>query len=121
MSSPHAVEAIKRARRTLQFTYAEVAQAITADESTLHRWQSGQSRPTAGSRLRLNALAELIDALERAYPNPDQARTWLDGPLCCLNGRTPRRVLEEGRPDLLTGMLLARESGSGRALPRREP
>ena len=120
MSSPYPVEAIKRARRTLQFTYAEVAQAITADQSTLHRWQSGQSRPTAGSRLRLIALAELIDALERAYPDPDQARTWLNGPLCCLDGRTPRRVLEEGRPDLLTGILIAREAGFERALTRRD-
>ena len=120
MASQHAVESIERACRTLQLTYSGVAQAINANESTLHRWRSGQSRPTTGFRLRLVALSELIDALERAYPDPDQARAWLDQPLSCLVGRTPRDVLEEGRPDLLTGILLARRPSAAGTLAPRE-
>lgn len=108
MPRQEAVAAIERAHRTLRLTYSEIAHAITANETTLHRWRSGQSRPTAVFRLRLLALSELIDLLERAHPEPDQARAWLDLPLSYLDGRVPRRVLEEGRPDLLTGILLAR-------------
>ncbi len=109
MPRQQAVAAIERAHRTLGLTYAEIALAITANETTLHRWRSGHSTPTAVFRLRLRALSQLIDVLERAYPSPEEACAWMARPLPCLGGRDPRTVLDEGRPDLLTGILLARE------------
>lgn len=112
MSRQQALDAIERAHRVLHLTYAELARAITANEATLHRWRSGQSAPTAVFRQRLVALTELMDLLEGAYPDPEHARAWLDRPLAVLRGRTPRIVLEGGRPDLLTGLLLARGAES---------
>jgi len=112
MPKKKAVDAIEHAHLSLQLTYSEIATAIAANESTLHRWRSGESTPTAVFRLRLAALSDLINMLERTYPDSGQVGEWLDRPLSCLLGRTPRSVLEEGRPDLLLGILLATESAA---------
>lgn len=100
--------AIERAHRALNLTYSEIARALSANSSTLHRWRSGASTPTGVFRTRCTALRDLVDVLEQVYRNPAEARDWLEQPLNPLDGKTPREVLLAGRPDLLTGLLLAR-------------
>lgn len=107
------IDAIEHVHELLGLTYREIARGIWVDESTLHRWRSGVSEPSPVFRLRIAALADLLTALQRVSPSAAQARAWLDGPMPVLDGRTPRQVLMDGRPDLLTGVLLAlRESAS---------
>lgn len=101
--------AIERARQALDLTYGEIATSISANESTLHRWRSGESRPSRGFRLRILRLAELVDALERAFPEPERARAWLHAPHASLWGQAPLALLRQGRPDLVLGVLLASE------------
>lgn len=100
--------AIERAHRALGLTYSEIARALGANSSTLHRWRSGASTPTGVFRTRCTALNDLVDVLEQVNPDPTESRNWLEQPLHPLSGKTPHEVLLAGRPDLLTGLLLAR-------------
>lgn len=104
MSDP--ILLLEQARRDLGFTYSELACIISADESTLHRWRSGTSRPSAAYAVRLAALRDLLAAL--AASSPEGVPAWLDQPVPSLDGRTPRDLLLRGRPDLLTGVLRER-------------
>jgi hypothetical protein len=115
---PQADEVIERARVVLDLPYLEIARSISADESTLHRWRSEACAPSVVFRVRLGALDNLISILDQLLPDHTQIRAWLDEPLPWASMHTPRQVLAAGRPDLLTGSLLA--SGDVR-LPRGAP
>jgi hypothetical protein len=115
---PQASEVIERARVVLDLPYLEIARSISADESTLHRWRSQSCAPSVVFRVRLGALDNLISILDQLLPDHTQIRAWLDEPLPWASMHTPRQVLAAGRPDLLTGSLLA--SGDVR-LPRGAP
>jgi hypothetical protein len=105
---PQVDEVIERAREVLDLPYLEIARSISADESTLHRWRSEACVPSVVFRVRLGALDNLISILDQLFPDPAQIRAWLDEPLPWASRHTPREVLAAGRPDLLTGTLLAR-------------
>lgn len=103
-----AIDTIEHVHSLLGLTYLEIARGICVDESTLHRWRSGVSEPSPVFRLRIAALADLLANVQRiSSGEAEQARAWLDVPLPAFDARTPRQVLLAGRPDLLTGMLLA--------------
>lgn len=126
------LDAIDRARRLLGLSYRSIAQALHVDESSLHRWRRGASAPAPVYVARLQALGDLLDALERVFepaerrdgalpdetepdeaPDEDEedglvslpARRWLDTPLEPLRGRRPRDLFVAGDLTLLAAVL----------------
>lgn len=100
-----AVTTIEHAHRVLGLTYIELARALAADESTLHRWRSGYTVPSPVFETRLAGLAELLAALERVFPDWNAATAWLQAPLGEIGGREPRALLLQGRCDVILGIL----------------
>jgi transcriptional regulator with XRE-family HTH domain len=108
----HELRAVEQAHDLLGLTYAEVARAIKADESTVHRWRSGDSTPSPIFLDRLDALGELLAELRRTVKDQATARYWLDRKVPALQGRTPREVLLVGRIERLTGLLASFNAGN---------
>lgn len=101
---------IELAQEYLGFTLKEVAQAVRADESTLHRWRSGVT-PTPVFLARLEALDDLVKEMRATFAMDAQGRTWLERPIGKLEGRRPLDLILEGRAEVITGMLYALNSG----------
>lgn len=108
----HQLRAVEQAHDLLGLTYAEVARAIKADESTVHRWRSGDSEPSPIFLDRLDALGELLTELRRTVRDQATARYWLDRAVPALGGRTPRELLFAGRIERLTGILMSFNAGN---------
>lgn len=96
---------VEDAHDALGLTYRQLAAAIGADESTLHRWRSGESEPRSIFRTRMDALHEFQQELLDAVP-ARAAREWLRTPVPALSGRRPLDLLEEGRIEPLTRLLM---------------
>ena len=105
------VQAIESARQYLGLTYREIAAAIHAEESTLHRWRKGVSSPTPVYLARLNAVDDLVKEVDRTFRDREHAREWLEKPNQGLQERSPKEVIMEGRLDRVTGMLYALNAG----------
>jgi uncharacterized protein (DUF2384 family) len=106
--SPH-VRAIENAHDYLGLSYQKLAEAILADESTLHRWRNG-SEPSPVFAARLKALEEFLTELRKTFRRA-QAREWLETEVLALKGRRPIELVGEGRIEMLTGILYALNSG----------
>jgi uncharacterized protein (DUF2384 family) len=102
---------IEDAHEQLGLTYREVADAVQAQESTVHRWRRGDVAPTAVFLGRLNALGDLLSELHRTFANPADAREWLDRSIPALKQRTPRDLVLSGQMDRITGLLYALNAG----------
>lgn len=96
---------VEQAHDALGLTYRQLAAAIGADESTLHRWRSGESEPRSVFLSRMGALHEFQQELFDAVP-PGAAREWLRTPVPALDGRRPVDLLEEGRIETLIRLLM---------------
>jgi uncharacterized protein (DUF2384 family) len=107
--SPH-VRAIENAHEYLGLSYQKIAEAIKADESTLHRWRSG-GEPSPVFAARLEALEEFLDELKETFRRAHDAREWLETEVQALKGRRPIDLIGEGRLEVLTGLLYALNSG----------
>ena len=107
--SPH-VRAIENAHDYLGLSYQKLAEAILADESTLHRWRNG-SEPSPVFAARLKALEEFLTELRKTFRRADAAREWLETEVPALKGRRPIELIGEGRAEMLTGLLYALNSG----------
>lgn len=105
-----ALPGIEQAQEYLGLTLKEVARAVHADESTLHRWRSGVM-PSPVFLDRLEALDDLAKELRATFQEPGAAREWLSRPLDSIGGRRPLDLILEGRAEKLTGMLYALNSG----------
>lgn len=101
---------IENGRRYLGLTLKQVALAVKADESTLHRWRTG-STPSPVFLSRLEALDELVEEMRRTFRSREAARAWLGREIPALDGRTPREIILNGGAEKLTGMLLALNTG----------
>jgi uncharacterized protein (DUF2384 family) len=106
---PH-VRAIENAHEYLGLSYQKIAEAIKADESTLHRWRSG-GEPSPVFAARLEALEEFLDELKETFRRAHDAREWLETEVQALKGRRPIDLIGEGRLEVLTGLLYALNSG----------
>lgn len=105
------VRIIEDAHDTLGLTYRELADAIHAQESTVHRWRRGDVAPTAVFLGRLGALGELVSELQVTFDDPADAREWLDRPNAALQQRTPRETVLAGQMERVTGLLFAFNAG----------
>ena len=105
------IPAIERAHDFLGLTYRQLATALGADESTLHRWRAGDNEPSPAFVTRLEALDDLVRELERTFRTNDAARDWMNRPSPVLGERRPIDLLIDGRVERLTGTLLALNSG----------
>jgi uncharacterized protein (DUF2384 family) len=101
---------IENGRGYLGLTLKQIARAVSADESTLHRWRTG-SAPSPVFLSRLEALDELVDEMRRTFRTREAALGWLEREVPALDGRTPMEVLLGGGAEKLTGMLLALNAG----------
>jgi transcriptional regulator with XRE-family HTH domain len=102
---------VEDAHDALGLTYRQLATAIGADESTLHRWRSGESEPRSIFLSRMDALHEFHQELSDLVP-PASAREWLRTPVPALEGRRPVDLLEEGRIETLTRLLMRMNLGT---------
>jgi transcriptional regulator with XRE-family HTH domain len=105
------VRAIEDAHEQLGLTYRDIADALQAQESTLHRWRRGEVIPTAVFLGRLDSLGDLLSELNRTFADAERAREWLAHPVPALQQRTPREVISAGQMDRITGLLYALNAG----------
>lgn len=105
-----ALPGVESGRHYLGLTLKQVAQAVKADESTLHRWRTG-STPSPVFLSRLEALDDLVGEMRRTFRDREAARGWLEREVPALDGQTPMEVLLSGGAEKLTGILLALNSG----------
>lgn len=109
-TSTPALPGIESGTEYLELTLKQVAQAVKADESTLHRWRTGVP-PSPVFLSRLEALDELVAEMRKTFRDVEAARRWLNRPVPGLDGRTPQQVILDGGAEKLTGMLLALNTG----------
>ena len=109
---PRRLRAVERAHQYLDLSYREVARLLRADESTLHRWRSGESEPSPVFLDRLESLGELLDELDRTFRDSEHARAWLQREVPELGGRRPWDLLSAGRIERVTAALLALNLGA---------
>ena len=102
---------VEDAHDALGLTYRQLAAALGADESTLHRWRAGESAPRSIFLSRMDALRELQQELLETM-NADAARAWLQAPVPALDGRRPAELLESGRIEPLTRLLIRLNLGT---------
>jgi len=96
---------IEDAHDLLGLTYKRIASALLADESTLHRWRSGDAEPSPVYLGRLEALGELISELLEAV-TPEGAREWLTTKVPALEGERPVDLLDRGKIEPVMRLLL---------------
>ena len=101
---------VEEAHDALGLTYRQVAAAIGADESTLHRWRAGETEPRSVFLSRMDALHEFQQELSDLV-KPEAAREWLRTPVPALDGRRPVDLLEDGRIEPLTRLLMRMNLG----------
>lgn len=104
------VKVIEEARHYLDLSYARIAEALRADESTLHRWRAG-AEPSPVFLARLEALEELLAEMKRTFRAPEHARQWLHTDVPALKGERPIDLVARGRIEVLTGLLYALNVG----------
>jgi hypothetical protein len=102
---------VEEAHEALGLTYRQIAAAVGADESTLHRWRSGESEPRSVFRSRMDALHEFQQEMLGAV-SPTAAREWLRTPVPALEGSTPLDLLDQGRIEPLTRLLMRMNLGT---------
>lgn len=100
------------ANEILGLTFRQIAAALGANESTLHRWRMGESEPRPMALKRLEALRELQDELLEAL-RPEAARTWLHTNVPSLGGRRPVDLLMEGNIEHVTRVVMRLNLGMG--------
>ena len=96
---------IEDAHDVLGLTYKQIAAALHADESTLHRWRGGDAEPSHVYCGRLEALGELVSELLGTV-TPEGARLWLATEIPALGGEKPVDILAGGRIEPLVRLLL---------------
>jgi uncharacterized protein (DUF2384 family) len=107
------LEAIERLHEEFGFRYAELAQALSTTEATLHRWRRGSGgEPTPVYIKRLEAFEAFLEELHALFARPRASRAWLDKPLAVLKERTPRQMIIDGHVDRVTGILYALNAGA---------
>lgn len=102
---------VEDAHDVLGLTYRQIASAVGADESTLHRWRAGDSSPRSIFLSRMDALREFQQELLETMDS-GAARAWLQTAVPALDGRTPFELLEQGRIEPLTRLLIRLNLGT---------
>lgn len=102
---------VEDAHDVLGLTYRQIAAAMGADESTLHRWRAGDSAPRSIFLSRMDALREFQQELLETM-SPVAARAWLQQPAPALDSRSPAELLDEGRIEPLTRLLIRLNLGT---------
>lgn len=101
---------VEEAHDVLGLTFRQIAGALGADESTVHRWRSGESEPRAVFIGRMEALHELqVELMDTMYH--DAAREWLTRNVPSLGGRRPADLIAEGQIEPVTRLLIRLNMG----------
>ncbi|HEX2202651.1 MAG TPA: hypothetical protein VHG91_05120 [Longimicrobium sp.] len=96
---------IDAAQEVLGLSLDEIARALQVAPSTLYRWREGGT-PNPASLDRLLRLDELAEEIRQAL-RPDQVAAWLDAPASLFDGRSPRKMICEGRVETVLGTLMS--------------
>jgi transcriptional regulator with XRE-family HTH domain len=103
--------AVERLHDDFGFNYDQLARALNTNETTLHRWRTGNSaEPTPVYLKRLAAFDAFLEELDDLF-DAARAREWLDQELKALKGKSPRTMIVEGHVDRVTGLLYAINAG----------
>lgn len=108
---PRQLEAAEQAHDRLDLSYDEVAAALRANPSSLHRWRSAEVEPSPVFLDRLEALGELMAALRRTFRSDAKARDWFAQPVPAFGKQSPRELLLDGRIERITAALEALNTG----------
>lgn len=115
---PSSLACIEQAHEALGLTYAEIASALSADESTVHRWRSGAKLPSPVIRPRLAALDDLLAALRSVFGSGvagrSTAQRCLDRPHALCGNRPPRATFIDRGAELLLGAAVAAHENASR-------
>lgn len=91
---------LRYVREKLELDWADIAAALSVDQSTLYRWRTAESVPRPLARSRIGQLDELMQLLQRLFAGPDLAREWLkDAHPEALGVQTPLETIRAGRID----------------------
>jgi uncharacterized protein (DUF2384 family) len=102
---------VEDAHDVLELAYHQIAAALGANESTLHRWRAGESEPRSVFVSRMEALHELQTELLDAMA-PAAAREWLYRAVPSLDGRRPVDLITEGRIEPVVRLLMRLNLGT---------
>lgn len=110
MDTTTIVPGIEAGQVVLGLSLKEIARAVLADESTLHRWKGG-SMPTPVFLSRLEVLAELAREIGQTFRDPSTVAHWLQTPIPALGNTSPREAILAGRAETVLGMLVGLNAG----------
>ena len=98
---------LERVRDKLQLDWADIAAALSVDQSTVYRWRHGEAAPRPMALSRLAQLEELMELMQRIFAGPDLAREWLNQarPDALGGHQTPLEVMRTGRIDRVLRVL----------------
>jgi hypothetical protein len=89
----------------------DLAQALTTNRRTLHRWKTGAVYPQHSARRRLVGLLRLDRRLRQVFTTDRASHEWLTSPSLYLGGMTPAEAIRVGRGDRVEAALEALASG----------
>ena len=107
-----AAEAVNWVREQLALSYADIANAVKADERTVRRWKDQRVAPRGSHRHMIEQLGEMKHLLLAVFGSGAAAAVWMKTPLLALRGRTPGAVFRKGQVATLIDILATIESGA---------
>ena len=78
----------------LDWSLAELAQALDLPLRTLHRHRGAGTRFFKGEAERLVRLAQVLERAQAVFGAPEKSAAWLGGEIPGLGGRAPRELLD---------------------------
>lgn len=89
---------VEAAHDRLGLSYAEIADVLGADESSLHRWRKGGKGPASIFSRQIAALGRCLDQVHTAFSD-DELRAWAAANTTALDGSSPKAALMAGEFD----------------------
>lgn len=112
---PHLdLRVLDRLHEQLRLDWADIAAALSVDQSTVYRWRAGEAAPRRMALSRLAQLDDLMQLMQKVFAGPDLARVWLREamPEALGNQQTPLEVIRAGRIDRVLTVLHFLASGA---------
>lgn len=89
---------VEAAHDRLGLSYAEIADVLGADESSLHRWRKGGRGPASIFSRQIAALGRCLEQMHSSFSD-DELRAWATTKSAALDGASPKAALMAGEID----------------------
>jgi hypothetical protein len=90
---------VESAHDRLGLSYAEIADVLGADESSLHRWRKGGRGPAGIFSRQIAALGRCLNQMDGTFRDDGELRTWIARSSAALDGASPKATLMAGEID----------------------